>query len=265
MICATCCGEDLDLSALLYRALNSPAPDPYGHYLLRFVRDEILLRRAEAGEWQSSLCRLLNYELQHGMPVKLSDDVTFRIGERQSRNAEEALLGALNACARTTGEISKPTWPDHASAGELILRLRGQRLRWRMTIPGLDCLSLMDFSGQGLVAQDLVGADLSSTALKSAALRGANLSGADLRDADLRGANLSGADLRDATLGGAKLEQAMIYGTALKSAALRGANLTGADLPRRGSLARRPPRRGPSGREPQRRRPPRRGPPGREA
>ena len=199
-------------------------------YLLRFVRDEILLRRAEAGEWQSSLCRLLNYELQHGMPVKLSDDVTFRIGERQSRNAEEALLGALNACARTTGEISKPTWPDHASAGELILRLRGQRLRWRMTIPGLDCLSLMDFSGQGLVAQDLVGADLSSTALKSAALRGANLSGADLRDADLRGANLSGADLRDATLGGAKLEQAMIYGTALKSAALRGANLTGADL-----------------------------------
>jgi uncharacterized protein YjbI with pentapeptide repeats len=192
--------------------------------LLRFVRDEILLRHSEAGDWQVSLCRLLNYDLRHGMPVRLSDDVTFRAGERQARNAEETLLAALNACARATGERTTPAWPDSVSAGELILRLRGQRADFS-SILGLACLGLADFSGQRLVFQDLFGADL----------RGANLEGVDLQDAvlvvaNLQGVNLQHANLEDASLDGANLEDASLEGTILRDAGLDSANLTRTNL-----------------------------------
>jgi uncharacterized protein YjbI with pentapeptide repeats len=202
--------------------------------LLHFVRDEILLRDSKAANWQVSLCRLLNYELRHGMPVRLSDDVTFRVGERQARNAEETLLAALNACARATGERTKPAWPDSVSAGELILRLRGQRANFS-SILGLACLGLADFSGQRLVFQDLFGADLrganlEGVDLQDAVLVVANLQGVNLQDANLEDASLDGANLQDASLGGAILRDAGLDSANLTRTNLQGANLRGASL-----------------------------------
>jgi hypothetical protein len=202
--------------------------------LLRFLRDEILLR-SEAEEWQSSLCRLLDYDLLHGMPVKLSDDVTLRVGERQSRNAEEALLAVVNACARATGKLSVPEWPDRVSAGEFMLRLRGQRAGSAAAIPGLDCLGHIDFRAQWLFSQDLAGSNLISADLRAAILRGANLEDANLGDANLeganlRGANLFGASLSNAFLSNALLSDAILSEAILSNAILRSANLRGAIL-----------------------------------
>jgi hypothetical protein len=46
---------------------------------------------------------------------------------QQARNAEEALLAALSACARVTKEISNINWPSEAAAGVWLARLDGQR------------------------------------------------------------------------------------------------------------------------------------------
>jgi uncharacterized protein YjbI with pentapeptide repeats len=226
--------------------------------LLHFIRDEVRLRRIDAKEWQACLCRLLDWDLRHGMSVQqvlLSQDITLRIGEQQARNAEEALIAVINACARATEECSNLRWPTRISAGELILRIRGQREDINSSHSGLGCLGFMDFSGQTLIVQDLVNAELVHANLRRANLRGSNLQGANLRGANLedvslqdanlrgadlqhtnlqhanlRGANLRRANLEDADLRGANLQLAPLQFANLQGANLQGANLVGANL-----------------------------------
>ncbi len=175
-----------------------------------FVAREVR-RRGEvaARAWQKMLCGLISSMLRNGMPMELlaQPRPSYHEEVRQARNAEEALLATLNACAQTSREASHIDWPQTESAegsktvfGAWLKRLQGQRIG---SNPGLAlrCLSFLDLAGQILHIADLYGAqvnnaDLQRADLQRADLGAANLKGANIRWAELRGANLEGADLR---------------------------------------------------------------------
>jgi uncharacterized protein YjbI with pentapeptide repeats len=213
--------------------------------LFRFLRDEVALRgRDEVARWQETLTRLFNRNLRNGPPLEIyKEDQTFRLMERKARNAEEALLAVLNACALAREEAALDVipvdWPDANSAGEMLHRLRGQRDP-NLPVVVLDCLASLDLSGQILTCQELVwadlrGADLGGSDLRAsrcleADVRGAHLADSDLEDADLRYADLSMANLTEANLLGADLRGARLYAAILIASDLSQAQLLAADL-----------------------------------
>ena len=213
---------------------------PMDGYLFGFLKDEIRLREKERlVYWQSMLCELIEFMLRHGMPMELLDTCPkYQEKCRQARNAEEALLVVLNACARVTRTISKIDWPSPDAAGNWIHRLRGQRRNKKNGL-ALTCLSRLDLSSCILYIQDLYGANLVGADLRGAILRGAILVGANLQRAILVGANLERADLVEVNLEGANLQGAKLLRASLQRANLQrailneetnfeGANLTGA-------------------------------------
>jgi uncharacterized protein YjbI with pentapeptide repeats len=163
--------------------------------------------------------------VKNGMPMEKLQLPTFQEANQQARNAEEALLAVLNACARATKKVSQIKWPSSEAFGNWISRLRGQRVDNNSEIFCLNCLSFLDLQNCILVLQDFYEANLFGAILVRANLEGAHLGGADLL-----GANLIGANLLEANLEGAHLGGAILLGAILKGANLEGANLEGADL-----------------------------------
>jgi hypothetical protein len=222
--------------------------------LFKFVLNEV--RRTEpekAARWQALLCRLISAMLRTGMPMELlAPRPVYQEEDRQARNAEEALLAALNSCAQITGQISQISWPkmeetsgqSNPKAGTWISKLRGQRTGPgnRLALQALShldlsfcCLDTCDLYGARLVGSDLRRVDahfsiLSKAELGDARLERANLFRASLVEAYLEGANLEGANLEGANLEGAHLEGAHLEGAHLAGANLEGAHLEGAHL-----------------------------------
>jgi hypothetical protein len=179
--------------------------------LVAFLRQEVCLTdRETVARWQEGLVGLCNFVLRNGMPMEgVRERPSYFEESRRARNAEEALLVALNACARATRELSRISWPEPTSAGTWLMRLVGQR---------------------GSADWPLALAALGSMAFASQELRSANLERAHLEGADLEGANLDRANLNGATLNGATLGGATLYGANLKDAILNDAHLVGANL-----------------------------------
>ena len=213
-------------------------------YLFEFVLDEIELIYADNPElirnWQKMLCHLIEEMLRYGMPMeKIEPRPNFLEEKRQSRNAEEALLAVLNACARTTEEISNINWHFPGDFGAWISSLQPQRIEWDNTL-AFQCLSWLNLENCTLLFKDFIRANLMRANLEGANLEGANLEGANLKranlgkanlmEANLEGANLEGANLGGANLGGANLGGANLIGANLMGANLEGANLIGANL-----------------------------------
>ncbi|NES99197.1 MAG: pentapeptide repeat-containing protein [Sphaerospermopsis sp. SIO1G1] len=204
-------------------------------YIFDFIINEIRLQQdknnVDVGAWQQTMCDLISYMLKYGMPMERLSISTFQEANRQARNAEEALLAVLNACARVTKKLSKIKWPSLDSKGEnsqdnkypdfgnWISRLRGQRVNYD-DIFCLNCLSFLDLQDCILNFQDFYKANLDK-----ANLRKANLIGTNLNEASLSSANLTGADILDAIL-----VMADFSGACLNDANLTGASLIGADL-----------------------------------
>lgn len=188
-------------------------PTPMDRELSRYVLNEIgRVALAEVARWQEMLCRLISVMLRTGMPMeRIAPRPSYQEEDRQARNAEEALLATLNACARITRNMSRINWTKtespqdkNTSAGAWIARLRGQRMSSEVGAVTVEALSYLDLSNCcldvcDLFAASLVGSDLS----------GANVANADLFHADLSGANLEGANLKGANLDGAYLEGAL--------------------------------------------------------
>ncbi|OCQ89067.1 hypothetical protein BCD64_04860 [Nostoc sp. MBR 210] len=212
------------------------------NYLFQFVINEIRLQqdkdKVDVGKWQEMLCHLIGFMLCHGMPMELLPEIkSFHQANQQARNAEEALLVVLNACARVTQKISKIEWPDLETSeasekpkvsnvfGAWISRLHGQRVSWRADVLCLDCLSFLDLQNCILMTKDFHSANL-----ERANFREANLIRADLRLAHLREVNLEGADLGLADLRWADIREVNLEGADLETADLRWANLAGANL-----------------------------------
>jgi uncharacterized protein YjbI with pentapeptide repeats len=203
-----------------------------------FVRSEVESRGKEkALAWQHMLCSLISAMLRNGMPMEmLSPRPSFYEEARQARNAEESLLAVLNACARTTRELSRLAWPrseDGSSSrtafGTWLKRLQGQR-EGGFNVLAQSCLSYLDLSGQILDMADLYHADLEGANLEQLRLYWANLEGTNLTEANLTGAGVTDAHLTYAHLMGANLTGAYLTDTNLSGANLTGANLTGANL-----------------------------------
>jgi len=219
-------------------------PSAITPYLHDFLLNEMKLRsNEELTQWQNRLACLFSYMLRNGMPMEQLGIVPFNKAIHQSRNAEEALLVALSACARFTKQVNKIENVNMNAFGEWLQQIRKERTIFESVAE--KCLSFLDLSGNRLSFGNFIFADLNHSNLQFASaifslfysanleevnlrdanLLGANLEDADLRGADLRDANLEGTDLREANLEGANLQ-----GAHLKDADLEGANLGGADL-----------------------------------
>ncbi|MFB2918534.1 MULTISPECIES: pentapeptide repeat-containing protein [Aerosakkonema] len=201
-------------------------------YLFKFICDEMRLQNpVDVANWQKTLCRLIEFMLVNGMPMEgLKNRPNFQEEMRQARNAEEALLVVLNACARVTEEISEIKWSSPEAFGTWISRLQGQRTDFESVLLLLKCLSFFDLRECVLLRKDLYWANLEGANLEGANLVAAKLRGTNLREANLLRANLRGANLREANLEGANLREANLGGANLELANLGGANLEGANL-----------------------------------
>ena len=242
-------------------------PSAVTQYLHTFLLNEMKLHAAtELTQWQARLAGLFGYVLRHGMPMELVQISPFRDALFQSRNAEEALLAALNACARVTVKVSAIMHPNPTAFGSWFRRIQGQR-GGDESVLAAGCLSYLDLRGAVLhisdfyqanfrcsdlrdvfaafacfIRADMVGADLRNAHIYQTNLSGANLqgailerailSGANLKEANLEGANLEGASLEGANLEGADVHGAHLQEAHLKGAHLEGANLEGANLER---------------------------------
>lgn len=226
-------------------------PTAMDEHLLPFVIDEVALEdRDVVGQWQKLLQELIGHVLRYGMPMeRLVPRPDYLEEMHQARNAEEALLACLYACAERTEIVSRIEWPDKKSAWAWLHRLHGQATG-AGRILALQCLGRLDLSECWLQLLDLWGANLQGANLQGANLRNARLQGAnllrvqldsaDLQSADLRAANLRAANLQGANLQGtglqhvdlrhAKLQYANFQRANLRYAKLEGADLTGANL-----------------------------------
>ncbi len=200
-------------------------------HLFDFVLGEMRLQKTKTvQQWQEMLCHLIECMLINGMPMEgLSPRPSFQVEMRQSRNAEEALLVVLNACARVTGNLSNINWPTPESFGEWIGRLLGQR-KDTDEVFMMQCLSFLNLQDSNLLFRDFYSVNLVGAYLVGAYLEEAILEGAILERANLEGAILEGAILEEANLVGAYLEEAILKGAILERANLEGAILGGANL-----------------------------------
>jgi uncharacterized protein YjbI with pentapeptide repeats len=232
-------GEGWDEKEALKKWAEVCGPSPISPYLHDFLLNEMKLKSVkELSQWQSRLAKLFSYMLRHGMPMEQLGIVPFSKAIHQSRNAEEALLVALNACARFTKQVNKIEDVDVTAFGEWLQHIRGERT----TLDSIanKCLSFLDLSGNELSFGNFILADLNHSNLQlgsavfslfySANLEEVNLRSAHLLGANLEDANLGGADLREANLLGANLERADLRKADLREADLREANLGGANL-----------------------------------
>ncbi|MDZ8140763.1 MAG: pentapeptide repeat-containing protein [Nostoc sp. DedQUE04] len=205
---------------------------PMDEYLFKFVADEMRLQNtSDVSNWQQTLCHLIGFMLRHGMPMeRLTPRPDFQEENRQARNAEEALLAVLNACARVTKTVSKIQWHTPEAFGIWISRLQGQRIDTYADVFSLNCLSFLDLQGCVLVLKNFFKANLEAVNLEETNLKWANLLGANLLGANLKWANLLGANFEGANFEGANLEGTFLEEANLEKANFLGANLEGANL-----------------------------------
>ena len=153
---------------------------PIDIHIFKFVLGEMRLQEIETlREWQQRLCRLIEYLMVRGMPMEALSLPSFKVAMEQSRNAEEALLAVLNACARITEKVSEIDWKSPEAFGEWIARLIGQRKDFEPVFV-MECLSYLDLYECNLRLREFFRANL----------EGANLEGANLYTTILEGQNI---------------------------------------------------------------------------
>jgi hypothetical protein len=186
-------------------------PASLTHEILAFLRDEVALQDKQAATavtaagphplaapWQATLVKLISFMLQRGMPMEKLGIQRYQEMDAQARNAETALLAALDACARVTETVSDVAWPSKYTFHAWLNRLQGELIgrdfrfnqRWEFVTGSIppQCLSYLDLDGASLVGASLVGASL-----VVANLAGANLDTANLDRASPDGASLVGS------------------------------------------------------------------------
>jgi uncharacterized protein YjbI with pentapeptide repeats len=213
-------------------------PVAMDRYIFEFIRNEMLLReKAQVGEWQETLIRLINFVLRNGMPMHvLNPRPTFQQESRQARNAEESLLCALNVCAMLTEKVSDIDWPTPYACGDWLTRIQGQRGASENTM-SWQCLGYLNLKNCSLIGRDLIKSDLRNSNLEGGSLAYSNLSFAKLEGAILQSCDLTltlffGANLHGHSVDTLSLEDAILKGSEWDEANLNGANLSEYDLSR---------------------------------
>ena len=207
-------------------------------YLSEFISREITMYKVEdVQQWQLTLCHLIEFMLDNGMPMeKLNPRPSYREEFRQSRNAEQLLLVSLNHCANYTNKISNIDWKHdyifHQWLKNLQNSFRSNKLPNRRNIPVMIVcfLNYLNLEKADLFSAHLISANLCNANLKKAELNYASLTDANLYEANLEEAYLENTDLEGAKLGGASLKGANLENANLQKANLCGANLNNANL-----------------------------------
>lgn len=197
-------------------------PSEMSLYLHQFLIDEIALQAVESiGRLQDVFTDMFSQMLRNSMPMELLPPQTFGEALRQSRNAEEALLAALNACARRTERISRIDHPNVSAFGTWLRRIQGQ---WKGE-PSLValCLSFLYLVDTDLLMSDLAYADLSHSDLSNANVNFARFYNANLDDAIMAGTSAARCYFWDATLRRAQLRNVWLRNSVLGYANLEGA------------------------------------------
>jgi uncharacterized protein YjbI with pentapeptide repeats len=230
----------------LVRWADLCGPTEITHDLHRFLKQEIATHPPSIVEnWQHSCVRLIEHLLRQGMPMeKLTGLPTFKELDRQSRNAEESLLAALNACSEYRKDVARIEWAEATSFSKWLSRLSPyradptNRVAYR-SLSFLDIskqvVDLQDFYSANLKCCQMIGVNSQYSLFMQSSLESATLDGARLEGANLFGANLLGASLKSANLSKARLEGANLQGANLEEAVLErvdfgGANLEGAQM-----------------------------------
>ncbi|WP_013324139.1 pentapeptide repeat-containing protein [Gloeothece verrucosa] len=179
-------------------------PSAINRYLFEFLKDEIRLQDLETvKKWQQMLCHLIEFMLIYGMPMeKIDPRPNFQEEMRQARNAEEALLVVLNACARRTEELSNINWPSPSAFGQWIYRLQIKEYQKiqedTITRKCLSFLNLqncvlmdLDLECTNLIRVNLSHSTLVSVKFNCANLQKVNFSESKIMATEFKGANLS--------------------------------------------------------------------------
>jgi uncharacterized protein YjbI with pentapeptide repeats len=218
--------------------------NPVDFDLLEFVdREAMLCPLDKVAAFQEMLARLIMVVVSKGSPVLLKEwenSATVGLVVSQTRNAEEALLGAHFACANVTQKvIANPNSHEDFGWGSWIDRLGdgvlGYSMGW-LDLKQADFYS-KNFNGFYFQGVDFSGADFSQTQLFGTSfietnLEGANFNGAKAQEVKLEGANLLGADLSATNFESANLEGANLKGAQLEGSDFSFARLEKADLSR---------------------------------
>jgi len=191
----------IDEQDALHRWLNVCGQTAIDSYLLEFIRREVSFRnKKQASKLQKTLSNMLSYALRSGWPVQRIEKLSFSEQQSYVRNAEETLLACLNACARISQEITKISWPSETAAGEMILRLQGQR-KGPPNKPVMKCLSYTCYDGQCFDMADLYKSEMNNSSfvmskLKYTMMMYANISESSFVSASMDGININSANIK---------------------------------------------------------------------
>lgn len=233
-------GKGWSESEALERWVRWCGPTALSPSIHQFMKFEIaLLALKDVELLQGYFVRLFNCILRSGMPMEKILLPTFQDAMFQSRNAEEALLVALNACAICTRKASQIEHPTPNAFGSWFKRIQGQRIGSAVPIAA-KCLSWLnlteisidyaDFFGAKLSYSDMSGINGRGTIFEMADLESAVLTGANMPLATFRNANLTSVDFTNSDLNSCNLNAANLLNASLRDTDLRGANLCGANF-----------------------------------
>ncbi len=158
------------------------------NYLFGFILDEMRSQDIKnVRHWQQSLCRLIEFMLRNGMPMEgVIPRPDYREEVRQARNAEEALLVVLNACARVTKEVSEIDWPNSRTFQEWILKLYSRERNY------LEYLSFLKLNHCLLTTYNFAKAHLDKTNLSNTIFCGSDMPLADFTEANIVNVTFAG-------------------------------------------------------------------------
>ena len=179
-------------------------------YLHVFIKDGIAIAGIEQCRiWQQYLLAMLNYSINHGLPMEQIAGLTYPQMIEQARNADEALLVLLNACALVTEECSKVKAKQNVGFGRWFRRLQLQR-EGNTNCIGFSCLSYLEINNATLYGQDLYGADLSFSNLVDVKLARTDLVGTNLTSTNFTGSRINFSRRHKSFFSKEQLEQIII-------------------------------------------------------
>lgn len=224
-------------------------PSACTRYIRGFIQGEFRRRSSDcANACRNGLSDLFADLLANGMPMEKVGLKTFSESLYHSRNAEEALLVAMNAAAVVTETVAYIRQPElqPAAFGAWFRRIQGQRIGPQPSLAA-NCLSFIGIPGAIVDISDFYGADFSHADLSGIVAHFTNFGscrfqGTNLKKAMIPWSAFDGADLRGADLEDANLQHAVFCVREFRSinnsddnleiggSNFEGANLSGADL-----------------------------------
>lgn len=199
--------------------------------ILNFLRAEIRLMDSNECEGaQTCLINLFNFLLQSAMPMeKLTPLPNFETALFQARNAEEALLASINACARHNKRISDIQHPNQTAFGTWFKRIQEQRNGPQSALVA-ECLSWLNLSNVCFDFADFWAADISHSTLRKTRGYKIVLSSARAVKTDFTQCEFQNGYFTHTNFANANFEGSILYNSDFSSCGFAAANFKGAKL-----------------------------------